>query len=52
MRRYGLPFAFGVLGVLAALVAWHVYIDHQNLHALVLMVQQQQQQRQAAPPAK
>lgn len=33
----------GLMGALLALAGWHVYTDHQNLHALVSLVQQQMQ---------
>jgi hypothetical protein len=32
---------FGVLGVIVALAGWHLYVDHQNFHALVNMAIQQ-----------
>lgn len=48
--RVLLPLACGALGVALALAAWHLYIDHQNLHALVNLVQQQAQRAAAAAP--
>lgn len=41
-------FAAGMLGVLVVLAIWHLQVDHQNLHALVNMVQQQAAQAKGA----
>ena len=47
------PFATGVLGAmlggLISLGLWHLWVDHQNLHALVRLVQQSQQQLSTSP---
>lgn len=48
--RYAKSFVMGLLGAALALVLWHAYLDHQNLHALVTMVQQARAQQ--AEPAK
>lgn len=50
MTRYALSFACGLLGVLVALAAWHLYLDHRNLHALVDLVRQSQSRQDAAAP--
>ncbi len=42
MRQRLICLACGVIGVVLALVAWHLYIDHQNLHAMLnAMIQAQ-----------
>lgn len=38
-----------VLGLLY--VGWTLYWDHQNLQAIIRMIQQQQQQQQPRPPS-
>lgn len=49
------PAVKGFLGALVAVLlsvaAWHVYLDHRNLHALVDMVVAQQQAQMAQPKA-
>ena len=35
----------GVLGFMLAWGSWHLYIDHQNFHALLNAIQQQQIQQ-------
>ena len=42
------PFLIGLLGMVAALVGWHLYDDHRLLDSIRVNLQQQQQ-RQAAP---
>ena len=36
----------GILGFMLAWSGWHLYIDHQNFHALLNAIQQQQQMQQ------
>lgn len=47
------PFVVGsvgaILGTLLVLAGWHLYIDHQNLHVLVSLVQQQAAKAAAQP---
>ena len=41
----------GILGVCAALVVWHLYVDHRDLHAVISFLNQAiQNQQQAAKP--
>lgn len=42
LKRALISFGIGLLGVFVALAGWHLYEDHQSLHALVNMVVQQQ----------
>lgn len=42
MKRNLVALAFGLLGMGVALGAWHLWQDHQNLHALINMVVAQQ----------
>ena len=35
LKKLIVPFLVGVLGVGAALAAYHVYVDHRNLHVLL-----------------
>lgn len=37
-----------ILGTALVLAGWHLYTDHQNLHALVSMVQQARQAQHEA----
>lgn len=57
MRARLLPAAFGFLGVIVALLLWHLWQDHllvdairQNSIQQLQQMQQQQQQRPTAPP--
>lgn len=47
MKRNLLTVLFGIVGVLLALVAVHLYQDHQNFHVVLnyLVAQQQMQQK-------
>lgn len=42
----------GVIAVLVTLLGVHLWIDHQNLHGLVTIVQRQMEQQRAAQPAE
>jgi hypothetical protein len=35
LRKYGVAFGVGVLGVLVTLALAHAYVDHKNLHTLM-----------------
>lgn len=48
IKVIAISFVAGVLGVTVTLMGWHLYVDHQNLHALVNMVQQQAAQAKGA----
>lgn len=45
MKKYLVPVLLGILGVLIGLSAWHLYIDHHNLHAVVQLAAKIQQQQ-------
>lgn len=49
MRRNLITFGVAVIGMLAALGAYHIYIDHSIFHQIVSQLVAQQQQRQNAP---
>lgn len=42
MKTYVFAILFGIFGFVAAFGGWHLYQDHQNLHALINLVVQQQ----------
>lgn len=50
MREYMKPFAAGLLGMALFWGAWHLYIDHANLHAVVTFLEQAQRQQAQKPP--
>lgn len=55
VKRNLIALIFGILGVLLALGAWHLYIDHLNHHATVQFIidvqrAQQRAQSPASPP--
>lgn len=43
MRKHLIPVALGVLGVVLALSAWHLYLDHRNHHAAIQFILDVQQ---------
>jgi hypothetical protein len=42
MRTYLQPLGLGLLGMALALVLWHLWQDHEFLHALAAQIQQAQ----------
>lgn len=44
-KHYLIAFLFAVLGVLLTLASVHLYQDHQNLHAVINIIQQAAQQQ-------
>lgn len=44
-KKYIVPFIIGLFGVATALILWHSYIDHMNLHAIINGIQFQQNQK-------
>lgn len=52
LRTILIGFLSAVAGVILTLAVWHVWVDHQQFHALInMLVQQQQQQGAPAPVA-
>lgn len=51
----GIALGFGVLGVVIAILTWHLWVDHQVLHQMADIITrsvQQQQAQSVAPGAE